>query len=99
MNPSALNIFAEQNNFEIKESSSTYLGVSYNVSRSKWIAYRRSKHERKLVYNGHYENEETAAHASDTLARKLMENGEQNHKLSFPDDNTEVYTEKVTNCR
>jgi hypothetical protein len=38
-------------------------------------------------------DEETAAHASDTLARKLTENGEKGHRLNFPDDYTEVYPE------
>merc|ERR1712098_1012827 len=57
-------------------------------------AERRSKAENKAVYIGYFGNEETAAHASDTLARKLMENGEQNHKLNFPDDHIEVYAEK-----
>merc|ERR1712098_856582 len=42
---------------------------------------------------GTYKDEETAAHASDTLARKLMKNGEKGHKLNFPDDSTEVYPE------
>merc|ERR1712058_67044 len=55
---------------------------------------RRSKKENKTLYNGNYDDEETAAHASDTLARKLMKNGEQDHKLNFPDDDTEVYPEK-----
>ena len=49
-----------------------------------------------MLCNGTYENEETAANASDTLARKLMKTGEQNHKLNFPEDETEVYPEKVT---
>jgi len=55
---------------------------------------RHSKLEKKDVYNGVYENEERAAHASDTLARILIANGEQGHKLNFPDDNTEVFPEK-----
>merc|ERR1712058_210251 len=54
-----------------------------------------SKNEKKHFFNGSYDNEETAAHASDTLARKLMENGEQGHKLNFPDDHTEVHREKI----
>merc|ERR1712098_780204 len=41
--------------------------------------------------NGYYKDEETAARASDTLARELMANGEQNHKLNFLGDSTEVY--------
>merc|ERR1712098_864231 len=39
-------------------------------------------------------NEERAAHASDTLARKLMKNGEKDHKLNFPNDHCEVYPER-----
>ena len=44
-----------------------------------------------LVCNGRYDNEKTAAQASDNLARKLMKNGERAHKLNFPADSTEVY--------
>merc|ERR1712096_262159 len=50
---------------------------------------------RKMVYYGCYDNEEIAAHASDTLARELMENGEQDHKLNLPDDYIEVHPEKT----
>ena len=67
----------------------------YDARRSKWQAQKRSKLQKKIVNNGSYDNEETAAHASDTLARKLMANGEQGHKLNFPDDDTEVL-KKVT---
>merc|ERR1712098_502423 len=46
------------------------------------------------------DDEETAAHASDTLARKLIKNGEQNHKLNFPGDHNEVYpAEKKTSSK
>ena len=79
-----------------KTKSSQYIGVSYFVQTSKWRAHRRSKHEKKDLYNGSYDNEETAARASDTLARKLMTNGEKGHKLNFPNDGTEVFPEKVT---
>merc|ERR1712098_795178 len=71
--------------------SSNYFGVSYNESKSKWVAQRRSKNEKKTVFNGTYKDEETAAHASDTLARKLIANGEKGRLLNFPDDKTEVY--------
>ena len=70
----------------------------YNIKISKWQTQRHSKLGKNKVRNGSYENEETAAHASDTLARKLMENGEQRHKLNFPDDDTEVLPE-VTKTR
>jgi len=71
--------------------------VSYDARRSKWQAYRRSKLEKKTAHNGRYDNEKTAAHASDTLVRKLMANGEQGHKLNFPDDDTEVLPEEEIN--
>jgi len=79
---------------EKKEISSKLIGVSYNERQSKWCAQRWSKNEKKLLSNGCYDDEEKAAHASDTLARKLMKNGEQKHKLNFPDDYTKVYPEK-----
>ena len=52
-----------------------------------------------MICNGRYESEETAAHASDTLARKLMTNGEQGHKLNFPNDDTEVFPEVTQSCK
>jgi len=79
---------------EKKETSSQYFGVSYDIKLSKWHANRRSKLGKKMVHNGHYDNEETAARASDTLAKQLMANGEKDHKLNFPDDYTEVFQEK-----
>merc|ERR1712098_876718 len=79
---------------EERTSSSEYIGVVYNINRSKWRAHRRSKHEKKDLYNGSYDNEKTAARASVTLAKKLIINGEEGHKLNFPDDETEVFQEK-----
>ena len=76
--------------------SSQYIGVSYFVKKGTWQATRHSKLGQKTVHNGFYANEETAAHASDTLGNKFMANGEQNHKLNFPDDETEVLPEEVT---
>jgi len=76
---------------EEKKNTSQYIGVRYQ--NSKWCARRWSKNEKKMVFYGYYDNEETAAHASDTLARKLMKNGEQGHKLNFPGDHTEVHPE------
>ena len=70
--------------------------MSYDARKSKWQVKRHSKHEKKILYNGWYGDEETAAHASDTLGNKFMANGEQNHKLNFPDDETEVFPEEVT---
>jgi hypothetical protein len=80
-----IEVFPEQ-----KTNSSQCIGVSYNVKYGKWLAQRRSKLEKKMVFNGGYDSEETAAHASDTLARKLMANGKQFHKLNFPDNTIEV---------
>jgi len=79
-----------------KQNSSNYIGVSYWKTRSKWKAQRYSKNENKLIFNGYHNTEKTAAHASDTLASKLIENGEQRHKLNFPDDKTEVYKKRNT---
>ena len=70
----------------------------YHKNTSKWRVQRRNKNK-KDVYNGYYDDEERAAHASDTLARKLMENGEQNHRLNVPENHTEVYREKVTSAQ
>merc|ERR1712034_58675 len=81
---------------EKKTFSSQFVGVVYSIKISKWKATRRSKHEKKDVYNGCYDNEKTAARASDTLARILITNGEQGHKLNFPNDETEVFPEKET---
>merc|ERR1712098_451564 len=75
--------------------SSDYIGVSYTIIKARWFAYRHSKNEKKTVANGTHKNEETAAHASDTLAKKLIANGETGHKLNFPDDYTEVYPEEL----
>merc|ERR1712098_981519 len=80
---------------EIKETSSQYIGVSYDISTKKWRPQRHSKYERKMIYNGNYDNEETAARASDTLARKLMANGEKVHKLNFPDDDIDVFPDRA----
>jgi hypothetical protein len=77
-----------------RKNSSKHIGVSYNKARSNTEVKRHSKTEHKDISNGYYRNEETAAHASDTLARKLIANGEHNHKLNFPDDGTEVHTEE-----
>jgi hypothetical protein len=74
---------------------SKYIGVSYHINNSKWQAQRRSKKNgKKVVSNGYYGDEANAAHASDTLAKKLMENGENGHKLNFPDNNIEVSREE-----
>jgi hypothetical protein len=79
------------------KKTSKFIGVCYDKSKTRWTAQRRNKSERKNVVNGSYKDEETAAHASDTLARKLMKNGERNLKLNFPDDKSEVFPEKIKN--
>jgi len=86
--------FSDDNIEVYQEKTSDYIGVSYNKQRETWRVQRRSKKERKPVFNGTYKDEETAAHASDTLARKLLTNGEKGHKLNFPDDDTENQTNK-----
>ena len=73
---------------------SKYIGVSCNKKDERWREQKRSKNEKEKVSNGTYKDEETAAHASDTLARELMENGEKNHKLNFPNDHTEVWRQE-----
>merc|ERR1712098_436082 len=76
---------------EKMKTSSNYIGVSCNKRNEIWYAQRYSKNEKKLVYNGTYKDEETAARASDTLARKLMANSNQNLELNFPFDHIEVW--------
>merc|ERR1712098_826284 len=77
-----------------KTKTSKFIGVYYHEANKSWRAKRWSKAENKMVSNGAYKDEETAAHASDTFARKLMESGKQKLKLNFPDDHTEVYPEE-----
>merc|ERR1711964_847020 len=80
---------------EKKETSSNYFGVSWNKKKSKWQVQRRSKTSGKMMHNGDFDVDEDikAAHASDTLARCLIANGEEGHELNFPDDETEVWPE------
>jgi hypothetical protein len=59
----------------VKENKKTsnYFGVCHNQKCATWCTHRHSKNERtqrRTVHNGTYKDEETAAHASDTLARK-----------------------------
>merc|ERR1712098_17438 len=69
------------------------IGVIFKAKQQKWSAQRRSKFLKKVLYNGSHDDPAQAAHASDTLARKLMTNGEQGHKLNFPEICDEVYPE------
>merc|ERR1712034_232995 len=88
-------LFAEK-----KIKLSQYIGVTYDVKGGKWRSQRRSKHEKKVICKGYYENEETAAHASDALAKKLIAKGEQYHKLIFTDDDTEEFPKKsMSHCK
>merc|ERR1712098_67892 len=77
------------------KSSSNYIGVSYNRQTEKWHVQRHSKDGNKLVGNGSYYDEKNAAHASDNLARKLMENNKQKLELNFPNDHNEAHSEKM----
>jgi len=81
------------------KKASIYIGVSYQKRNGKWNAQRGSKYENKTIQNGSYKDEKTAAHASDTLARRLIANGEKGHKLNFPDDDTKVHPEIQNNKR
>jgi len=85
----------EEDEYIKEKKSSQYIGVTHdeNMNRSIWRVRRWSKNEHRMVHNGSYRNEETAAHASDTLARKLMAKGELGHKINFPNDNIEVHSE------
>merc|ERR1712034_199798 len=85
-----LNLPDDDTEVHKKKNSSEYIGVSYQKTNAKWRAQRYSKNENKIIHNGCYDTEEKAAHASDNLARKLIENGEQMHKLNFSDDNAET---------
>jgi len=81
-----------------KRSSSQYIGVRFLAKHLNWSVQRRSKKENKTVNGGHYNTEEAAARASDTLAKKLMKNGEQGHKLNFPDGGTEHKKKRKRSC-
>merc|ERR1712098_998421 len=67
-------------------TTSKYIGISYNEKMKRWLVYRWSKRDRKAFSDGWYRDEEAAARASDTLARKFMVSSDQNIKLNFPDD-------------
>merc|ERR1712098_630264 len=71
-----------------------YIGVIFQKRDLTWRVMRWSKSGKKNICNGTYKNEETAAHASDTLARKLIASGEKGHKLNFSYDDTDVHPEK-----
>ena len=66
--------------------------MTHDKTTSKWRAQRWSKNNNKKVSKGYYDDENLAAHASDTLARKLMESGEKKHKLNFSDNRNEAVT-------
>ena len=76
------------------KKKSNFFGVAHDKRNSRWKVQRWSKHENKNVYYGYYDDEDTAAHASDTLARKLLDNDEQKLKLNFPDDQTIFYPKR-----
>merc|ERR1711964_230686 len=74
-----------------KGFSSRYLGVSWNKNYSKWHVQRISKLDGRIVHGGNFnvDEEMKAALASDILAIKLMQKGEEGHKFNFPTDGTE----------
>jgi len=82
--------FPNHKNEVERAKSSKYFGVTYLEKSKNWCTQRWSKNENRTFNNGTYKDEETAAHASDTLARKLMVQGEKGHKLNFPNDSTEI---------
>merc|ERR1712098_244462 len=84
---------------EKRKKMSRCLGVTWDKKQSKWRVERWSKIEKKMIYKGRFNaHEETkAVHASDTLARELMKNGENGHHLNFPDDKTKERLEKGKN--
>merc|ERR1712098_249241 len=82
-----------------KTDRDNYIGVSYNKKQERWRAVRWSKNEKQSVFKGYYKDEIAAAHASDALARKLIKNGEQNHRLNFPDDDKKVHPKFRENKR
>jgi hypothetical protein len=59
------------------ETTSRFFGVMYSKTRCKWCVQRRSKMQQKTLYNRAYDDEETAAHASDNLVRSMIAHGEQ----------------------
>merc|ERR1712098_264507 len=92
-----LNFPDENTEVYAEEKSSEFIGVTYHEKNSKWRAQRWSKEKKTMVTNGYFDDEKTAAHASDTLARKFMENGGLKLTLNFPDDHTEVYPKLTAN--
>merc|ERR1712098_672018 len=80
---------------EKRRKASEFFGVYYSKKRNRWVSGRWSKTEKKYLINGAHREEDTAAHASDTLARNLMANGDRNFKLNFPDDSIEVHANKL----
>ena len=85
--------------FQELKVQQTFYRYFYNEKQEKWRAQRWNTYEKKNVYNGSYKDEETAAHASDNLARKLNTNGEKRQKLNFTHDHTEVYPEVTANAK
>merc|ERR1712098_56275 len=81
-----LNFPNDETEVHAKTNSSKYVGVSYAKRESKWQAKRWNKNENRSIHNGYYDSEEAAAYASDTVARKIMENGSILLKLNFPDE-------------
>lgn len=64
-----------------KNTSSQFIGVSFNKRRKKWLAY--INYEGKRIWLGAFDNEIDAAKAYDAAARKY--HGEF-ARLNFPDE-------------
>ena len=68
-----------------KNTSSRFIGVSFNKERKKWRA--RIDYEKKGVFLGYYDNEIDAGKAYDVAARKYY--GEH-AKVNFPEETEAV---------
>merc|ERR1711964_928080 len=79
-----------------KKTSPKYVGLSWIKSKSKWRVERWSKVQGTNVYNGYFNRDEEmrAAHASDDLARKLKNAGEEGHKLNFSENAADENSKK-----
>jgi len=82
---------------EYERKRCQFIGLSFGKAKEIWNVKRWSKKEKRKIYNGSYKNEDTAAQASDTLARKLIANGEEGHKLNFPDEINDVHAKPRKN--
>merc|ERR1712098_149293 len=73
-----------------EQKISKFTGVSYCAINKRWNACRWSADRSELDFNGEFEDEISAARASDALAKTLRDCGERIHKLNFPEDEIEA---------